>query len=216
MLAGGSESGTRVSAGGTEVASSGGTLMSSTLVGGVQFVLSGGTASGTIVNGGNEQVLSGGTASGTTISNGGFLVVSAGGTINGATISGATMEIASGGLTGSNAITYAGGAALILDASTTFSGTVAGLAVGDFLDLRDISFISGTTTKNFVEAGSNTSGTLTVSDGTHTANLALLGQYVTAQFNITSDGHGGTLVTDPPLTVATDQQPPFLTRPQHG
>jgi hypothetical protein len=63
--------------------------------------------------------------------------------------------------------------------------------------------------------GSNTSGTLTVSDGTHTTNLTLLGQYATAQFNLTSDGHGGTLVTDPPLTVATDQQS-FLTQPRRG
>ena len=140
-------------------------------------------------------------------------MVSSGGTVNGATISGATMEILSGGLTGANPITYAGGAALILDQSTTFSGTVAGLAMGDFLDLRDISFISGTTSATFTEAGSNTSGTLTVSDGTRIANLTLLGQYVTAQFHLTSDGHGGTVVTDPPLTVATEQQS-FLTQPK--
>jgi autotransporter passenger strand-loop-strand repeat protein len=216
ILAGGTESGTRVSSGGTEVVSNGGhSLAASVFAGGVEFVLSGGLASGTIVNGGSEQVLSGGIASGTTVSNGGFLMVSAGGTINGATISGATVEIASGGLTGTNAITYVGGAALILDASMTFSGTVAGLALGDFLDLRDISFISGTTSKSFSEAASNTSGTLTVSDGTHTANLTLLGQYVTAQFNLAGDGHGGTVVTDPPLTATTDQQS-FLTLPQRG
>ena len=100
-----------------------------------------------------------------------------------------------------------------MNGTTTFSGTVAGLAMGDFLDLRDISFISGTTSATFTEAGSNTSGTLTVSDGTHIANLTLLGQYVTAQFHLTSDGHGGTVVTDPPLTVATEQQS-FLTQPK--
>ena len=48
-------------------------------------------------------------------------------------------------------------------------------------------------------AGNNLSGTLTVSDGTHTAKLALLGQYVTANFTMESDGHGGTLINDPPV-----------------
>jgi len=36
-----------------------------------------------------------------------------------------------------------------------------------------------------------------VTDGTHTANLTLLGQYSTGNFSLASDGHGGTVVTDP-------------------
>ena len=47
-----------------------------------------------------------------------------------------------------------------------------------------------------------TGGTLSVSDGTHTAALALLGQYVAANFHLSADGHGGTLVIDPPLAGA--------------
>ena len=61
----------------------------------------------------------------------------------------------------------------------------------------DITFGAGTSVK-FTEAAGNTSGTLTVTDGTHTANLTLLGQYATANFSLASDGHGGTMVTDPP------------------
>jgi len=53
-----------------------------------------------------------------------------------------------------------------------------------------------------------------VNDGTHIANLTLLGQYVTGQFHVTSDGHGGTVVTDPPLTVAPDEKS-FLSHPRH-
>jgi autotransporter passenger strand-loop-strand repeat protein len=213
VLAGGRESSARVSSGGTEVASSGGTLLSTTVLnGGVQYVLAGGTASGTTANGGNEQVLSGGTISDTTVSNGGYLVVSAGGTINGATINGATMEIASGGLAGSNTISYGGGAALILDAAVSFGGKIAGFALGDYLDLRDVAFSSSTT---FGFSGDTASGTLTVSDGAHTANIALLGQYVAANFNLASDGHGGTLVSDPPVIAAADQQT-FLAQPLHG
>jgi hypothetical protein len=45
-----------------------------------------------------------------------------------------------------------------------------------------------------------------VNDGTHTANLLLLGQYAAAQFAMSSDGHGGTLIADPPVP----QQPMLL------
>ena len=65
------------------------------------------------------------------------------------------------------------------------------------IDLRDIGF--GATTKlAFTKAAGGTSGTLSVTDGAHTANLTLLGQYSTANFSIASDGHGGTIITDPP------------------
>jgi autotransporter passenger strand-loop-strand repeat protein len=202
MLAGGIASGTTVSNGGIEAMSSGGESLATTvLAGGLQYVLSGGTANGTtVINAGNEQILSGGSAIGTTINSHGFLVVSSGGTINGATISGATMEIASGGLTGSGSITYSGGASLILDASVNFGGTIANFKTGDFLDLRDITFGSSTS-MSFVEAGNNLSGTLTVTDGSHTANITLAGSYTPGQFNSASDGHGGTVITDPPASL---------------
>src|SRR5258708_7623004 len=44
-------------------------------------------------------------------------------------------------------------------------------------------------------AGINQSGTLTVTDGVHTANIALLGAYIAGNFTAASDGHGGTLIT---------------------
>jgi hypothetical protein len=53
------------------------------------------------------------------------------------------------------------------------------------------------------------SGTLTVTDGTHTAQIALLGQYVTANFHLSADGHGGTLVKDPPVSSAAAIAPPL-------
>ena len=55
------------------------------------------------------------------------------------------------------------------------------------------------TALGFTEAGDNLSGTLTVSDGTNTASLTLLGQYVAGNFTKQSDGNGGTLITDPPV-----------------
>ena len=95
-------------------------------------------------------------------------------------------------------IIFTSGGTLELDSSVSFGGTISGFALPDYLDLADIAFGSNTTV-SFSEAGSNLSGTLTVSDGVHTAQLNLLGQYVTSQFTSASDGHGGTLIGDPPL-----------------
>jgi hypothetical protein len=39
---------------------------------------------------------------------------------------------------------------------------------------------------------------LTVTDGSHTANIVLLGDYTASTFNVSSDGQGGTFVVDPP------------------
>ena len=85
----------------------------------------------------------------------------------------------------------------------SFGGLVAGFGIPDHLDLRDIAFGSGTHV-SFAEAGDNQSGTLTVADGVHTASIALLGQYTAGQFTSASDGHGGTLIGDPPAVAMTD------------
>jgi hypothetical protein len=38
-----------------------------------------------------------------------------------------------------------------------------------------------------------------VSDGVHVATLTMLGSYTAANFNLATDGNGGTMVTDPPV-----------------
>ena len=60
-------------------------------------------------------------------------------------------------------------------------------------DLGGFAFSAGET-RSFTEAGSLTSGTLTVVDGGQTANLTLLGNYVTSNFVLSNDWHGGTFV----------------------
>jgi hypothetical protein len=93
--------------------------------------------------------------------------------------------------------TFAGSAAtLVLDHASDFSGFISGWQDGNHLDLSDIQFGEGTTLA-YVANGGNTGGKLTVSDGSHTVSLALLGQYAAADFAISSDGHGGTVITDP-------------------
>jgi hypothetical protein len=52
---------------------------------------------------------------------------------------------------------------------------------------------------------------LTVSDGTHTAKLNMIGNFTLASFHAAPDGSGGTLITDPPLTSsAPPTSPPGL------
>ena len=55
--------------------------------------------------------------------------------------------------------------------------------------------------RSFTEAASTLSGTLTVSDGLHTASIQLLGDYTASEFAAASDGNGGTLITFTSATV---------------
>ncbi|MGH9809483.1 MAG: hypothetical protein ACRD9W_19890, partial [Terriglobia bacterium] len=57
-------------------------------------------------------------------------------------------------------------------------------------------------------------GTLSVTDGTHTTNITLLGNYLASTFVTSSDGHGGTSIVDPVLTSANQQS--VLAQPQHA
>jgi hypothetical protein len=117
---------------------------------------------------------------------------------------GATLELASA-YPGTVSFASSTGT-LKLDNSASFAGTVAGMSGQDTLDLADINFATvGTPTFK----GTSTGGVLTVSDGSHTANIALLGNYIASTFTVSSDGHGGTYVVDPPTTS------PVLS-PSHG
>jgi len=87
---------------------------------------------------------------------------------------------------------------LELAQSQAYSGTVTGFSTtgGTSLDLLDIAFESGTTKASYT--GTTTAGVLTVTDGTHTAKITLSGDYLASVFKVSSDGHGGTTVVDPP------------------
>jgi hypothetical protein len=81
--------------------------------------------------------------------------------------------------------------------SASFAGTVAGMSGKDTIDFTDI---DPTKVQIPSFSGTSTSGTLTVTDGLHSSNIALLGNYLASTFVASSDGHGGTNVTDPPLS----------------
>jgi autotransporter passenger strand-loop-strand repeat protein len=184
--------------------------------GGVDFVYQGGVATGTVISsgsmeyvygsavgeivrsGGVANVYSGGTASGATVASGGTEYIQQGGILAGATLSGGLIEIMSGGTAGTSQIGFAtsAGGTLRLDDSQHFNGVISGFGVPGSIDLRDIAFGSGTTLGYTDNGGS---GTLTVQAGSNMATIHLIGQYVQANFNMQTDGHGGTLITDPPL-----------------
>ncbi|MGY4318352.1 hypothetical protein [Bradyrhizobium sp. JR3.5] len=114
-------------------------------------------------------------------------------------------------LTGaSNAsVTFQGSTGTLkLDNSASFSGTVAGMTGSDAIDFANINF-ANVHTPTF--SGDSSHGTLTVTDGTVTASIALLGNYMASTFTTSSDGHGGTLVVDPPATQVSQ-----LAQPQHA
>ncbi|HEY6328702.1 MAG TPA: hypothetical protein VI756_05150 [Blastocatellia bacterium] len=100
---------------------------------------------------------------------------------------------------------------LRLDASSTFSGTVAGLGGQDTIDLADINFAS---LHALSYSGNASGGTLDVTDGAHIANIALLGNYIASSFVSVSDGHGGTSIFGAP--AGGSDQHTLISPPQHG
>jgi hypothetical protein len=108
---------------------------------------------------------------------------------------GATLELTSAN---SGTILFAGATGTLkIDNAASFTGKIAGqLAVGDKIDLANI---TAGAQAQISYSGNDSPGTLTISDGTNTAYIALLGDYSLGNFKVSSDGHGGTIVVDPPI-----------------
>ncbi|WP_293861373.1 Ig-like domain-containing protein, partial [uncultured Alsobacter sp.] len=100
---------------------------------------------------------------------------------------------------------------LEIDDSQDFTGQIAAFGSGDQLRLTDIAFGSQTSLA-FTADASGAGGTLTVTDGTHVASLALLGQYAAAGFSLGTDQEGGAIVTYASQGTATSD-PLTLTKP---
>ena len=86
---------------------------------------------------------------------------------------------------------------LEINDSVAFTGQITGLAGSDALDLADIRY-GASTTATFL--GNASGGTLSVTDGAHTANITLVGNYLSSNWDLSSDGNGGTIVVDPTST----------------
>jgi len=124
-------------------------------------------------------------------------------TVNGAVTGAGTGVIGGGTLDATSsfneAVTFSAGATGMLELahSQTYTGKITGLSTtgANALDLADISFISGTTKASF--SGTTAAGVLTVTDGTHMANIHLTGDYVGSTFTVSAAAGGGTKVVDP-------------------
>jgi len=210
--AGGTANGVTIGAHGQQILDSSaagiGTASNTTLNGGGQFVYGAATVDQTTIdNGGTEYLY--GTATNTVI-NSGAQIVYANGTASGTTINGGTEHVLTGGT--ADGVTFGGSSGtLSLDQASTLGGSISGFQAGDTIDLGFVSFSSANTTLGYSSNATNTGGTLTVTDGTNTATMALLGLYTAANFALASDGNGGTFVTDPATTSQS-----ALTLPAHS
>jgi hypothetical protein len=95
--------------------------------------------------------------------------------------------------------------------SSGFAGTVAGMTGQDTIDFADI---DPTKVQQPTYSGTASGGILTVTDGSHTANIALVGNYIASTFVRSSDGHGGANVVDPSATETS--QTSLLVQPHHA
>ncbi|WP_246159109.1 calcium-binding protein [Reyranella soli] len=163
-----------------------------------------------------EATGSGGLVINSDIANSGLLWanggnVTAAGNVTGtgsARIDGAAIFEAAGTFSGNVMFEADAVATLKINHAADFHGTVAGFDGNDVLDLADLAF-GGSTTLGYAGNSSGTGGTLTASDGTHMATIALLGQYAASSFAMSADGSGGTFIHDVPPTIlaATPTQP---------
>jgi hypothetical protein len=102
----------------------------------------------------------------------------------------------------SNNVDFLGGGKLELNQSQSYTGQISGFSKtgANRLDLTDIGFVTGATTATFVEDSGGTSGVLTVTNGSATANITLVGNYSSQTLTTGKDFNGDTIViaTTPP------------------
>ncbi len=162
---------------------------------------------GAIANSGAAATLSltGGTFAGAiganiTVDVEGVVTLSGTGTFESANLdAGATLHLSGA----ANEDVHFGGqsAVLILDTPAQFDGAVSGFIKTDKIDLTTVDFGGGT---HFTfDAGTDI---LSVTDGTHTANVQFQDGYHSNNFALAGDGHGHTFVTttlhNAPLAIA--------------
>jgi hypothetical protein len=113
----------------------------------------------------------------------------------------------------SGTVTFAGSAGTLwLDQPSTFTGKVSGFGARDVIDLPGIAF-GADTTLGYLPNSKQTGGTLSITNGTHSANIALLGNYMASSFVMESDNHGGTMVV---AEASQTSNHTLLTTAQHA
>ena len=178
------------------------------------------TGSNAVINSGTlEATGSGGLIVNSEVSNSGLIWADGGNiALNGA-VSGTGSALISGAAilefaeASSVNVTFAGDnfGRLVLDHPAAYTGQVFGFtSIGsqssDLIDLKGLTFDAGTSWSYSDNSGSNTGGTLSIYETINGATTAVEsvtfgnGDYTTANFVLTSDGTGGTLIAHPPAT----------------
>jgi hypothetical protein len=154
-----------------------------------------------LINGNDSNALIIDTGSNTIVNDGFIEATGAGGvTIKSAVAGTGSVQVTAGTLsfasTFSQNVAFGAAGVLELADSETYTGSISGFSKTGHtsLDLLDIGFVSSS---EATYSGTKTGGVLTVTDGTHTAKISLVGNYLTSNFIASSDGHGGTDVIDP-------------------
>jgi autotransporter passenger strand-loop-strand repeat protein len=150
--------------------------------------------SGSVVNAGTIQVTGGSTTVDVALTNTGTVAASAGTLTLDQAVSGGTFLLGSATLDfasvvgGSAALQFlAGGGTLETQGTGTFGASISGFSAGDLIDAAAVAY-------NVADTIAFTGGTLTVSDGSHSVAFGLVGSYTSNQFQLISDGHGGTAI----------------------
>jgi hypothetical protein len=168
------------------------------------------TGAKTITNAGLiEDTGAGGTTIASAVNNSGTLSAAGGaltllGPVTGAGMVRITAGVADFVSAFSENVVFAGTTGVLeLGLSQAYGGSITGFSKtgSTSLDLADIDFIGGTTKAGF--SGTTASGVLTVTDGTHTARITLIGNYTASMFSVSKDSHGGTIVVDPTPAKST-------------
>ncbi len=145
---------------------------------------------------GGSEVLGTGTLSAPAIANAGQIIAGSGGTLTvagsitgtgGMAIqSGATLDVSGSAVASQTTVFDSGANTLALGDAAQFVGRILDFATGDAIDLLG----------NAATKLAYTTGLLTISNGsTLVAKLGVKGSYTTANFKLTSDNHGGSLIS---------------------
>ncbi|MHB8531052.1 MAG: hypothetical protein ACYC8V_16265, partial [Caulobacteraceae bacterium] len=145
------------------------------------------------------------------VANTGRLGVAAGGTVilDGPITGTGSAFVAGGALEALGAfnekVSFVGSGVLELADSQAYTAKVSGFSktATTSFDLLDIAYTQGVTGTTYQDNGKKTGGVLTVTDGTHTARINMVGDFSASTFTVASDGHGGTLIVDPKAGAAT-------------
>jgi autotransporter passenger strand-loop-strand repeat protein len=108
---------------------------------------------------------------------------------------------------------FSGGGMVQLDAALSqFAGVVSGFHLGDEVDLQSLGFGSSSSAAPWLQQTSRVDGAgpASVDGGGHIFSLTLLGQYA-ANFSAGSNGHDGSLITDPPSAASVVGPPVSMT-----